>query len=70
MSRAQFLTLARTGTVMSAVGPSPMIYLISCGTTWAALDSSSARIDQGELLQWTIRMTLRGKHIAKVDIPS
>lgn len=52
MSCAQFLTLARTGTVMSAVDPSPMIYLISCGTTWAALDSSSARIDQGELLQW------------------
>lgn len=55
---------------MSAVDPSPMIYLISCGTTRAALDSSSARIDQGELLQWTISMTLRGKHIAKVDIPS
>lgn len=70
MSCAQFLTLARTGTVMSAVDPSPMIYLISCGTTWAALDSPSARIDQGELLQWTISMTLRGKHIAKVDIPS
>lgn len=70
MSCAQFLTLARTGTVMSAVDPSPIIYLISCGTTWAALDSSSARIDRGELLQWTISMTLRGKHIAKVDIPS
>lgn len=55
---------------MSAVDPSPMIYLISCGTMWAALDSSSARIDQGELLQWTISTTLRGKHIAKVDIPS
>lgn len=70
MSCARFLKLARTGTVMSAVDPSPMIYLISCGTTWADLDSSSARIDQRELLQWTISMTLRGKHIAKVDIPS